>query len=86
MRPHSDDTSPAAHAVQLELLRALSPGQRLSLCQRLRQTTEAMAMARLRTQYPNDDDRRLRLRLAALRHGDALVKAAFGWDPELEGR
>ncbi len=86
MRAHSDDTSPAAHAVQLELIRALSPGQRLSLCLRLRQTAEAMATARLRAQYPNDDERRLKLRLAALRYGDVLVKAAFGWDPEVEGR
>ncbi len=45
-----------------------------------------MATARLRAQYPNDDERRLKLRLAALRYGDVLVKAAFGWDPEVEGR
>jgi len=43
-------------------------------------------MARLRGQYPADDARRLRLRLAALRYGDALVKRVFGWDPEVEGR
>jgi hypothetical protein len=84
--PLSDDTSAEAHAVQVELLRAMSPGQRLSLAMRLRRGAERMAEARLRATWPEDDDRRIRLRLAALRLGDALVKQVYGWDPAVEGR
>jgi hypothetical protein len=45
-----------------------------------------MAEARLRATYPDDEARRLRLRLAALRLGDDLMKRVYGWDPEVEGR
>lgn len=86
MKPFSDDTDPAAHAVQLALLRRMTPGQRLALVGRIRAGAEMMAEARLRATYPGDDDRRIRLRLATLRHGDALMKRVFGWDPEVEGR
>lgn len=86
MRPFSEDTDPAAHAVQVALLRRWSPGQRMALAGRIRAGSAAMAEARLRATYPGDDDRRIRLRLAALRHGDELVRRVFGWDPEIEGR
>lgn len=86
MKPFSDDTHPAAHAVQLALLRSLSPGQRMAMTSRIRAGAEAMAEARLRATYPDDDDRRIRLRLAALRYGDDLMRRIFDWDPEVEGR
>ncbi|MCB9664425.1 MAG: hypothetical protein H6732_09940 [Alphaproteobacteria bacterium] len=86
MRPFSDDTDPAAHAVQLALLRGMTAGQRLALTGRIRAGAEAMAEARLRATYPDDDDRRIRLRLAALRYGDELMRRVFDWDPETEGR
>ncbi len=83
MRPL--DTTPEAHELQLRLLRAMTPAQRLALTARIRRGAESMAEARLRAQYPNDD-RRICLRLAALRLGDELVRTVYGWDPELEGR
>lgn len=86
MKPFSDDTHPDAHAVQVALLRRLSPGQRMAMTGRIRAGAESMAEARLRATYPNDDARRIRLRLAALRYGDDLVRRVFGWDPEVEGR
>lgn len=86
MRPFSEDTDPAAHAVHIALLRRLSPGQRMALTARIRAGAETMAEARLRATYPDDDDRRIRLRLAALRYGDELMRRVFGWDPEIEGR
>jgi hypothetical protein len=86
MRPFSEDTAPAAHAIQLALLRRLSPGQRMAMTARIRVGAETMAEARLRATYPDDDDRRIRLRIAALRYGDDLMRRVFGWDPEIEGR
>ena len=86
MRAPDDDTDPAARELQLALLRAMTPGQRMALTMRIRAAADAMAMARLEAQYPGDSPRRQRLRLAALRYGDDLMKEAFGWDPEVEGR
>ena len=86
MQPFSDDTDAAAHEVQIALLRALTPGERIAMIARIRAGADAMAMARLRSTYADDDDRRIQLRLAALRYGDDLMKTVFGWDPAVEGR
>ena len=86
MNPLVDDTSPEARAVQTRLLRAMTPGQRVAMAMRIRTGAEAMAEARLRATYPDDDDHRIRVRLAALRYGDALVRKVYGWDPATEGR
>ena len=86
MKTPSPDTAPAAHAVQLELLRQLTPAQRLAIVKRLRAAADTMALARLRRDYPDDDARTRRLRLAALKYDRSLMIAAFDWDPEREGR
>lgn len=86
MNSRPQDTSKEAQNVQFELLRRMSPGQRIALVKRVRKGTSDMALARLRAQYPNDSARRHQLRLAALRYGDELVRRVFGWDPEVEGR
>lgn len=81
MRPFSDDTDPAAHALYIRLLRKRSPAERLETTQRLRVAAEAMALAGLRRAHPHDDEATLRLRLAARKYGPELMRAAFGWDP-----
>jgi len=86
VRPFSADTHPEAHAVQVELLRARTPAERVAMAMRLRRGSDAMARARLRRDYPDDDPREHRLRLASLRYDDELLIEAYGWDPTLEGR
>lgn len=86
MKPFALDTDPAAHRVQVELLRRLSPAQRLRLVHRRNAAVRAVALARLRRDYPDDTPRQRTLRLAALRLEDALMQEAFDWDPEREGR
>ena len=86
MRFLSEDTCEEAHAIHIALLRNKSPGERMMIAHRIRQSAEAMAMSRLVRQYPNDPPRTLQLGIAALRYGDEVVKRVFVWDPELEGR
>lgn len=86
MIPVDEDTSPAAHAVRTALLRAKTPAERLQMTQRLRRGVDRVIEARLRAQYPHDDERTRRMRLGALRLGDDLMKRAFHFDPEVEGR
>jgi hypothetical protein len=44
-----------------------------------------MSEARIRVQYPDADDREVRLRLAALVLGRETMRRAFSWDPVAEG-
>ncbi|MCA9492207.1 MAG: hypothetical protein KC621_19880 [Myxococcales bacterium] len=86
MRPFSEDTDPAAHEVYVRLLRERTAVQRLAMVARINEAADEMALARLRRQYPNEPERRLRMRLQSLKYGDDLMRAAFGWDPGTEGR
>lgn len=52
MAPEPSDTSPDASRVQVEILRAMSPGERLAQVDGLCAAAAAMAMAGLRSQHP----------------------------------
>lgn len=86
MKPPSTDTSEDAHKVQIALLRAMTPAKRVALIGRIRAGVHAMANARLKATYPNDDARTQQLRLAALRLDDETMIRVIGWDPAHEGR
>lgn len=64
----------------------MSPGEKLRRVLELNRLVEAMAAARIRSQYGADiSERELRLRLAALRLDRKTMIKAFGWDPEEKG-
>lgn len=48
-------------------------------------TLQQLALAELRARFPADEERTLRLRLAARTYDRATMIAAFGWDPERDG-
>ncbi len=81
-RMHSRDTSEHADEVQFELLRAMTPQQRAEIFTALTLAVQDLAMAGLRLQYPNATDDELRLRLAARRLGNDLVRRIWGWAPD----
>jgi hypothetical protein len=80
------DTSPEAFEVQLRLVRAITPEQKLRQVGELFEAARQIALAGLRERYPNDTPDTQRLRLAALLLGDSLVTKVYGWEPEKEGR
>jgi hypothetical protein len=86
MQAFSSDTTPEAHEVYVRLMRRKTLAQRLEMVERLNTAADTMALARLRRDYPDDTPRQRRLRLQALKYGDALMKRVFDWDPEVEGR
>ncbi|HEX6883091.1 MAG TPA: hypothetical protein VF530_06895 [Planctomycetota bacterium] len=69
-----DDTSPAARALQAELYRRMSPGEKLALVLDLTDTSDAFARAGLRLRHPREDERAITLRLAELKYGRELVE------------
>ena len=85
MRTLSPDTPPDVEARLVEAYRRMSPRQKLRQVRDLTRAAQQMALARLRRQYPDDDARQQRLRLAALWLDRETMVRVFSWDPEVEG-
>lgn len=72
--PADEDTSAAARALQLELYRRMTPGEKLAIVLDLVDTAESFARAGLRLRHPDEDEAALTLRLAALKYGPDFVR------------
>lgn len=86
MKPLSDDTTPEAHAVQIMLLRRMTPSQRAAIALRLRAAAHAAALDGIARRHPDATARERRLYLASQWLDDDTMKTVFGWDPEVRGR
>lgn len=80
--PELTDTDPRARAVQIELLRRMSPDQRLNLCFQLCDLVNSFSEAGVRAAYPHASEREVFLRTAARRLPRDLMIRAYGWDPK----
>jgi hypothetical protein len=76
-----EDTSPEASAHLLELLRRATPGEKLARVFELTQIAIELSRAGVRAQYPEADEREVRLRAAARVYDRETMIRAFGWDP-----
>ncbi len=77
MRPR--DTTEEAWKHVEDGLRRMTPAERVGRAVSLTIFAHGVALAQLRRSHPEEDERRLRLRLAARITDPALMKAAFGW-------
>jgi hypothetical protein len=86
MKTQSPDTPPEIEKILIEGYRRMSPLEKLRRVIALGETAEAMAAARIRSQYgPEISERELRLRLAALQLDREIMIRVFDWDPETRG-
>jgi len=76
MRPR--DTSPEAWKVQMDLIRAMSPEEKLQRCFELSAMVRAFAEAGLRQRFPGVSDREIFLRAAHQRPGPELYSKVYG--------
>jgi len=67
------DTTAAAAAVQLALIRAASPARRIEACLGLSEGLIALCRATLRARRPDLDERELGLRWVELQYGAELA-------------
>ena len=82
----SMDTSLEAEEILLDAYRRMSPAEKLGCVEALNRSVEAMASARLRSQYGPDLSREeLEIRLASLRLDQQTMVEVFHWDPEARG-
>jgi hypothetical protein len=81
----AEDTDPEAKAELVRRMRQLSVEEKAEQVVALIQAAREMAMAGLRSRYPEASAEELRLRLAALVLDADTVRKVHGWDPEREG-
>ena len=84
-KTQSADTSREIEEILFAAYRRMSSSEKLARIGALGQLVETVALAGLREQYPDADERELRLRLAGRQVPRELMISAFGWDPEVEG-
>lgn len=84
-KTQSEDTTREIEEILFAAYRRMSSSEKLERIGALGSLAESVALAGLREQYPDADERELRLRLAGRQYPRELLITAFGWDPEIEG-
>ncbi|MDL1910764.1 hypothetical protein FBQ81_08740 [Chloroflexi bacterium CFX6] len=72
------DTHPKMEALQIQLWRLASPTRKMNMLAQLNASARLLAMAGLRSRYPNAGEAELRRRLAGLLLGDELSRKVYG--------
>ena len=85
MKPLSPDTSPEAQRKHYELMRQLSPEQKLSMAFALTEATRKLVLADLKHRFPNADEDEIKRRFIARVLSREDVIRAYGFDPKAEG-
>lgn len=85
MKPLSSDTSPEAQRMQIELLRRLSPSQKLALAFELTEAMRNLVLADLHHRFPEADPLEIRRRFIARVLSREDVIRAYGFDPRAAG-
>lgn len=83
--PEFTDTDPRAMEVWLDLLRQMTPGDRIAAALELSGFALQMSEAGVRSAFPSADDREVRLRVAARHLSRDWMIRAYQWDPEAHG-
>ena len=72
------DTDPKMEALQIRLWREASPTRKMQMLTQLNEAARLLALAGLRSRYPQADENELRYRLAVLLLGEELARKVFG--------
>lgn len=80
-RMQSGDTAYEIERLMIEAWRAMSPAEKArQVCDACR-VVDQLARAGVRTRFPDASDRKVRLRIAAMRLDPDLMRDVYGWDP-----
>jgi hypothetical protein len=85
MKPLSQDTTPEAQRKHYELMRKLSPEQRLSMAFALTDATRNLILADLHHRFPEANENEIKRRFIARVLSREDVIRAYGFDPKAEG-
>ncbi len=79
------DTHPKIEQMLLDAYERMSADELMGQVTQLTQAAQQMALAGLRDEFPEADEREIQMRLACLWYGPELVKRATGWAPDESG-
>jgi len=74
----SSDTHPKMEALQIQLWRQASPTRKMHMLAQLNASVRVVALAGLRSRYPQASEAELRRRLAGLLLGEELAHKVYG--------
>jgi hypothetical protein len=72
------DTHPKVEALQIELWRQATPTRKMHMLAQLNASVRMLALAGLRSRFPNVTETELRRRLADLLLGEELARKVYG--------
>ena len=72
------DTHPKMEALQIQLWRQASPTRKMHMLAQLNASARLLALAGLRSRYPNASEIELRRRLADILLGEELAQKVYG--------
>ena len=78
MASYYSDTHPKMEALQIELWRQASPTRKMHMLAQLNASARILALAGLRSRFPNATETELRRRLADLLLGEELARKVYG--------
>jgi hypothetical protein len=78
-----DDTNPKALDVWLDLIRAMTPGERAARVFEMTDFLQSLQEGDVRRNYPEAGDREVFLRVASRRLDRETMIKVYGWDPEM---
>jgi hypothetical protein len=72
------DTHPKMEALHIQLWRQASPIRKMNMLAQLNKSAEMLALAGLRTKYPEASESEIRRRLAGLLLGEEIASKVYG--------
>jgi len=72
------DTHPQMEALQIELWRHASPTRKMHMLAQLNASARTLALAGLRSRFPNASEDELRYQIAVLLLGEELARKVYG--------
>jgi len=72
------DTDPIMESLQIQLWRQASPTRKMNMLAQLNASARTLALAGLRSRYPDSSEAELRYKLAVLLLGEELAQKAYG--------
>jgi hypothetical protein len=80
------DTDPVVVDMLVKRWREMSPGQKWAQAFELNRVGESLLRAGAMHRYPDATEHQTRMRVMSIRVPRDLMIAAYGWDPDIEGR
>jgi len=73
----ASDTHPQMEALQIALWRQASPTRKMQMLAQLNASARLLALAGLRSRFPNAGEAELRFKLACLLYGEELARKVY---------